>query len=363
MHMDMRWAALAGLLVATTAGCGALDPQQRAVAHFVQAQLLIEQNELDAALLELAEALKADPDLAIAHTIAGDVHRRRGDYERARLSYEVACRKNPYAVRAHYNLGVTYQMLAAATDVAERVERLFRLAVGVYLHVLELDADDFDTNVNLSACYYSLDELDLAEKYCLAAIGINRAQVAEAEKIDDPEARAARVGQLNRQGAPAHCNLGIICDAQGRTWDAIRAYKASLELDPTQPNLWLNLGMTRMRQGKLKDAIRNFRQAARYNGADIDLWEQMGICQYRLRQFSQALQTFQRAAKLAPDRASVHRALGVVYMSQFILDRNREDLRDRGLAAWRSSLEIDPDQDRLKKLLDRYLPRRVALSR
>ncbi len=147
MHMDMHRTVVAGLLVATIAGCNAVDPNRRAIAHFVQAQLLIEQEELDSALIELNQAVKCDPERAVAYTTAGDIHRRRSEYELARFSYEMACKTNPYAFRAHYNLGVTYQLLAAATDLGQRIEELFILAVVGYFHPPEPQPGEFATPI------------------------------------------------------------------------------------------------------------------------------------------------------------------------------------------------------------------------
>ena len=143
-------------------GCEEVQ-RQVAVNHYVNGQILAEQGNTEAALAELALALKNNPRLDVAHATIGDIHRNRGDFEAARASYEQACKINPYAFRPHYNLGVTYQMLAAgARNVTQMEEQLFR-AVSIYLRAVTLEPADFETNLNLSACYFQLGKYDLAE--------------------------------------------------------------------------------------------------------------------------------------------------------------------------------------------------------
>ena len=59
--------------------------------------------------------------------------------------------------------------------------------------------------------------------------------------------------------------------------------------------------------------------------------------------------------------AIAYRGLGVTYMSQFVLDKSKTECRDKAIAAWRRSLSIEPDQNDLIRLIERYEP--VAPSR
>jgi len=319
--------------LALAGGCHFLPyRQEEAVDHYVQGQLLADQGKIDAALRELAAAVKADPDLSVAHSAIGDLHRKRGDYRLAERSYRHACDANPYAFRPHYHLGVVYQALAEAADAAKQVEDYLREAVGVYLRAVTLEPDDFDTNLNLSACYYSLGKLAVAEKYCKAAIAV---------KADSPE---------------AYSNLGIIYDRQGRVYEAIKAYKDSLELDVHQPRLLMNLGATYMGQGRLNLAMRSFELATREAPDDADAWEQLGSCHYHRKDYDAAMAAYEKAVALDKTHAAAHRGIGVVYMTRFILDRGNVALRDKALAAWHASLELDPDQEEVLRLVRKYAP-------
>jgi tetratricopeptide (TPR) repeat protein len=334
----MRTTRLATVLVAAaataTGGCQLEEiSRQRAINHFVQGQLLADEGKLDAALEELAKAVKADAGLSVAYSAMGDIHRKRGDHQLARRSYESACGANPYAFRPHYNLGVVYQCLAEAAQTIERAQEYLRQAVAVYLRAITLEPDDFDANLNLSACYFSLGKNAMAERYCKAAIA------------------------LRGDSAQAHSNLGVIYDSQGRLYEAIKAYKDSLELDVHQPKLLMNLGATYLRQSRFNAALKTFQMATQEDPHSDAAWEQLGTCHYHRKEYAEALAAYEKALSLDRSSAAAHRGLGVVYMTQFLLSNGRDGgLRQKALAAWHASLEINPHQEEVVRLVRKYSP-------
>jgi len=324
----MSWVSLA--VAVLLSGCIDAVMRERALEHYVDGQILADRGETEAALEELAKAIRDAPDLSVAHTAIGDIYRRKGEYGSARASYETACKSDPYAFRPHYNLGVTHQFLADAAKVIEKAHDHLRRAVKVYLRAAIIEPTDFETNLNLGACYFQLGKYDLAEQYCKEAI-----QAAP----DRPE---------------AYSNLGIVYDAQNRLYEAIHAYKESLELDTKQANLLLNLGSTYLRQNRTKQAVRAFELAAKVDPSSPDPWEQIGACRYHQRLYPEALAAFRTALKIDPTSAPAHRGIGVIHMSQFIVDRSRTDLRDKALAAWHTSLEYESNQPDLAALVQKY---------
>lgn len=310
------------------AGC----TQQQAEDHYVNGLLLAQQGQEDAALAELAAAIKENPKLTIAHAAIGDILRKRGNYDEAAKSYQTACQTDPYAFRPHYNLGITYQMMAGAAKAVEKMEEYLRDAVKVYLRAVAIDPADFDTNLNLSACYYQLGKFDLAEQYCQAAIKINP---------QNPQARG---------------NLATIYDSQNKYYDAVREYKVALELDASQPVLLLNLGTTYMRQGRYRSAIGAFEAALRGDANLAPAYEQLGASHFHLREYDKAFTAYSKSIELDTANANAHRGLGVVRMAQFILDPARTDYREQALSAWHRSLELQPNQKDLLHLVQKYEP-------
>ncbi len=328
--LSVAAAVLAGSLLA---GCSS---NSRAIDYYVVGQLAYERQDYGAALAELKKALEVNPKLSVAHAAVGDVYRKQGRYDLAASAYEQACRSDPTAFRPHYNLGVMYQLLAGAAESAQAAAEYIRKAVQVYLRALLLQPEDFETNLNLSACYFQQGKLDLAEQYCLAAVRI------------DPH------------HPYAHSNLGLIYDAQDRPEEAIRAFRDSLEREIHQPRVLENLGTIYMRMGRLGEAIKAFQLSVEQDPSAAGPWEQMGTCYYHQGKWPQALAAYEKALQLNPESPTAYRGLGVVRMTQFVMDRSRGDLRDQALGAWRRSLELKADQDDLRRLLHKYTPASAA---
>jgi len=330
---------LPAALLLVAAGCAMLErpepaPVQSAIDLYVRGQLLAEGGDVEAALAELAAAVEADPTLSVAYSAAGDIHRKRGNWHAAAQSYEKACQANPFAFRPHYHLGLAYQTLAQAAELAEQAHHYLLRAVEAYLQADMLDPADADTDVNLAACYFELGDVALAEQYAREAVA------------NSPEDAAAR------------SNLGVIYETQDRLYEAIRAYKESLEIDPHQSDVLISLGSAYMRQNRLKLAVSAFEIATEEDPLAIAPWEQIGSCQYRMGQYIDAEEAYLRALELheSGGSAAAYRGLGVVYMTRYVLDQEQADLRDKALIAWHASLEIKPDQPDLERLVKKYTP-------
>jgi tetratricopeptide (TPR) repeat protein len=115
-----------------------------------------------------------------------------------------------------------------------------------------------------------------------------------------------------------------------------------------------------MRQGMCKSALRSFRLSAKQDPEDPSAYRQIGQCHYRLKQYEDAVKAYQQAISLEPRDATALRGLGTVRVTQFVLDTEKQELRSLGLTAWRQSLEIEPEQEDLIKLLKKYTPQQTA---
>jgi tetratricopeptide (TPR) repeat protein len=332
------WACLP-LTALLLSSCQTATPEEIAIDHYVRSQGLADKGDSDAALAELRDAVAADPALAVAHSAAGDIYRKQGNNEQAAKCYESACKANPYAFSPHYKLGVTYQNLADLAKTVDKVQYYLHEAVRVYLRAITITADDFDANTNLAACYLQMGKYELAALYAQAAV------------------------RINPSSPYAHSNLAIIYDCQNDLAKAISQYNASLELDTNQPNVLMNKGSTYLRMNVVNLAIIDFERAAKLVPGDSTPYEQIGTsyCRTdRADKWDKALAAYSKAVEINPKSAPGYRGLGVVYLTSFVQDNKKTDLRDKGLAAWIKSLEIQPDQQDLLKLLQKYTPKQTV---
>lgn len=332
MRLSLSAITLCILIAMSVGGCGLFFPEPDPIWHYVQGRILSDCGEYNAALEELAQSIRDDPELSVAHIATGDIHYHREHYEKARSSYETACSTNPYSSSAHYKLAGAYEKLAKiAENAGKEFKKFIRKAVGAYLTSVKLDPDNFDANKNLSTCYIRLGKYDLAEKYCKEAIRL------------DPNNHQAR--EL----------LGTIYSSQNRLHMAINAYKDSLELNANQPILLLNLGTTYMRQERYKTALKIFKKAAALIPENADPWIQIGVCHHRINQYDEALNAYRKAIGIKSDNYTAYRKIGDVYKTRYELDQNEKVFRDKAIVAWGQSLKINPNQNDLKKQLQVYL--------
>ena len=317
------WAqvALAGLLLAVFAGCQTFG-EYRARRFVDRGESLLEEDDLEAALVEFQAAAELDPQLAVAHSNMGVIYRRMGEYELAIGCFVEAIRRNPFSFNDTFNLAQLYHFTKRLKE-----------AIQAYLHAVELRPGDFDTQLNLGTCYQQTGDYGQAVERFQKAVDI------------DP----------NR--AHAYVNLGVALDAQGKYYEAIRAYKEALERDNRQPLVLVNLAHTYMNQDRLKMARQALEQAVRMDEHLAPAHEALGYCLFRMREFGAAEVSYKRSLACDWRLPSSHAGLGSINMLRFLEDKSRKDLRDRALEHWHRALELDSEQPRIRKLIARYQPK------
>ena len=88
--------------------------------------------------------------------------------------------------------------------------------------------------------------------------------------------------------------------------------------------------------------------------------ERLGHTLYRQEKLDEAVDTYERAITLNPRDGVAHAGLGVVRMTQYLADPSQAALRTEAIEHWHRSLELEPNQPKLRKLLAKYHPPAVA---
>ena len=158
----------------------------------------------------------------------------------------------------------------------------------------------------------------------------------------------------------AYINLGVARDRQGKYYEAIRAYKEALERDIRQPLVLVNLAHTYMSQDRLKMARQSLEHAVHMDAGLALGHEALGYCLFRSREFDEAERAYKRALECDWRLPRAHAGLGSINMLRFMDDKTHIDLRRLALEHWHRSLELDPDQNRIRDLIARYRPKRES---
>ncbi len=293
----------------------------RAAGHVQRGEVLLADDDLEAALAEFTAASELDPQIAVAHSKLGFIYQRMGEYEQAITAFANAVRCDPFSFPDTVNLARLYHFTRRLND-----------AVQAYLHACDLAPSDFDAQLNLGVCYHELGNPDLA---------VERFQKAVEIDPDKPH---------------AFVNLGVAFEAQGKYYEAISAYKDALERDNRQPLVLVNLARAYMVQDRLKIAQLTLEAALQLDERLAPAHEAMGYCLFRLADYDDAEKSYREALIHDSKLPRSYAGLGSVYALLYLEDMTSNEYRDRALENWHRSLELDPDQPKVHNLIAKYKP-------
>lgn len=319
-----RGTCLAILIIAATGGCATVR-NFRANVHVHRGDAMLAAQRLDDAYAEFEEAARLAPQKPEPHARMGLIHKERGELEQAIRSFGEALRLDPTSFDDTFNLAQVYQMTQRIAD-----------AIRAYLYAIELRPDDFDATLNLGVCYQESGQLEQAVQ-----------QFEQAVKLDS-------------QHPQGFVNLGVALDAQKRYYEAIRAYKEALELNEHQPLVLVNLARTYLHQDRLRMARGALEEAIELKPELAGAHEALGYCLFRLREFEAAEEAYQRALRYDWRLPQAYAGLGSISMLRFVDNKDAIEDRDKALEYWHRSLELNPDQPRLRQLIATYQPERES---
>ncbi len=143
--------------------------------------------------------------------------------------------------------------------------------------------------------------------------------------------------------------LGAVLEQAGRYEEAAEAFRESIRLDGSQADAYNYLGYMFAEQDMhLEEAEKMIRKALELepdNGAFLD---SLGWVFYRQEKYREALDAIRRAAERLGDDPVIFDHLGDV-----LLRLGRED---EAIPQWRRALELDPDNEEIRRKLDDHAP-------
>ena len=314
---------LFGMLLGLSVLVGCSAGREQARSHLHRGDSALALKNFDAALSEFQQAVRLDPNFADAHQKLGVAYKEAGDLNRAAESLEQATRLDPFSFTSIFELGEVYRMLDRVTQ-----------AIRAYTVACELSPRSFESRFRLASCYHQTGDLDRAIQEYKSAI------------------------KLEPRSAFAWSNLGAVYDARGEYYDAIRAYKLSLECKTQHPVVLVNLATAYLNQERWATARQTLQAAVRMDASLSIAHERLGYCFWREQNLDEAAQSYLRAMSLDNRNAAAFAGYGVVRMTQYLADPQNDAYLTEAVEAWHHSLEIQPDQPKLRALLEKYRPKR-----
>ena len=308
------------LALLLTAGC--FQPRskhRRAVVRYVTAASLRNAAFDEDAIFQLQQAVSLDPDFALAHSALGDLYQQHGRYDQAATAYENACRLDPWAFNDHFNLGSVYKILERFAD-----------AIRTFKRACQLQPDNSQANYQLGICYYQTEDYTQAAIFC------------------------ARAAELAPDDSQILASLGDIYNKTGQDYKAVNAYKQALELDLSDHYAMINLGMVYLRMKRFSPAQAILDRAINTAPGDPNTHIAMAYCQLSEKNLALALDHYRRALALNANSHQALNGIGVTYMMYYLSDRSNAQVARDALNSWHRSLELIPNQPKIKRLLTRY---------
>jgi tetratricopeptide (TPR) repeat protein len=314
----MKLLVIIGLIGIT--GCaGDVADRPPGVDKYTAGVAAFKAGDRDGAILALQQALAANPNLRMAHTLLGEVYRSNGDYAHAAEQYEVVERLDKYSWNNHYNLGVAYQFLHRLEDAA-----------AAYLRALKLEPKDVRTNMNLGLVYLALGQNDDALKYLQTAT------------------------ELDPKMSDAWSNYGVALDAAGKSSEAESAYRNALERDTGSISALQNLAVNLTAQKRAGEAITVCQQLLLR--LDTPLTRKLYADALALSgQYVPSLVQYDISLKRDPKYFPAMSNKGFLLIKQYKAGGELdEDMHTSALKLWRESLALNPDQPKVQAALEEW---------
>jgi tetratricopeptide (TPR) repeat protein len=233
------------------------------------------------------------------------------DYAKAEPAYGRAARLEPDNFDAQFGHGLALQML-----------RRFVEAIRAYQRALDIRPSDMKANLNLATVYLQM------------------------ERPDRAVALAERAVEANPESGPARANLGAIYEKLGRY--------AALELMGNEPRLMMNQINVLARQKRYREAANTALALVKIEPA-AEAYERLGWCYFKLKEYDRSLEAYRTAVDIDPAHWPALNGVGVNALNTWLLsDRQNAQAKIEARDAFRRSLRVRPNQQRVVKLLLNY---------
>jgi len=294
------------------------EQRVQAVSLYVDAMMLNDLNEREKAIQKLDEAVNLDPQFALAFSLKGDILQGMEKYEDSANAYEKATELDPWSFKDFFNLGKVCQAI-----------KQFARAVKAYVAACNLDPQHYPAHIGAARCYYELKEFDNSLVY------------------------AQKAKELDPKQADPELLMGDLFEEQKDHTQAINSYRRALELEGNKSSIMVPLARAYLRSGRYSSAKELLTDVIKMEPDNGIAHQYMGFTELKLKNTQIAVESYQRAVQIDDNDWMAHKGLGVAYMLMSMKDKN-DHLQALALEQWNISLQIKPDQTKLKKLLENY---------
>ncbi|MHB1767903.1 MAG: tetratricopeptide repeat protein [Phycisphaerae bacterium] len=305
-------------------GCSSQPSTSTAINHYVRGELDAEGGKTQKALAELTQAISQNPNMVLAYEARGDIYRKQGHIHSAIDDYQRAVTLNPKSFHGWYELGVSFQAV-----------HNFQSAVKAYQQSLQVEPKNAHAAMNLAVAYAQTGQPIFGVIYGRRALSNGANSFASLANLGAIYAEAANVD-------PKY----------GRK--ALHYFKSSLELKPHQSAIYLDMAAVYLQGKDYAMASRVLKTAGKLAPSAL-VQERLGYAYYRMGNLPRAKVAYHAALKINANYPPALNGLGVADMAMALQSASGDSaMRRKAIGYWRKSLELNPDQPLIEKLVKRF---------
>lgn len=270
--------------------------------HYQYARALLRGNQVDAARVQLEEALRLRPDLNPAKLMLTEVILRKGEYGKAQQYADEIIAQEPRNVIAHL---LRAQALIALNDkVKARTELEY---------VLKLSPDSNDAKYQLGVINFTEKNYKDADKIfeqmrqtnpgdLRGLFGVVQTQIAEG---DVKSAVQMLEGEVAKHPDSPTLLLGLAnVEVQAQMFDAaIKNYQALIAKDPKSADIYIRIAEVYRLKGDQNAAIENFRKASTLAPTNMFPLTRLAMLLDAMERKDQAKPLYEQILRSEPDNA------------------------------------------------------------
>ncbi len=317
---------------------------------------------LDLAIAALNDAVKADPQFAVAYAELANAYRMRYGRDPNPKWVEEAVANASRAAQMNSHVPAVYVTLARTHSMQAKYD----LALQEFQQALQLDPHSADALEGLAGTYEQMGRIADAESTFKKSValrpdfwgGYNSLGLfyTRRGKYADAIVQIQRVIELTPDNAPAYLNLAAVYLNMGdpnQNSAAEQALKKSIELSPSYP-AYANLGLLYYNEKRYADSATMTEKALTFNDKDYRVWSNLVATYEWLKNDDKSalardheLKLVEDVVKDQPQDATAQSELAGLYA--------KEKMREKALVRIQSALALSPDDPRvLVNVADAY---------
>ena len=293
---------------------------------------------IDAAIRQFEQALKASPKYAPAYAGLGEAYwqgykadRGKEWLDKAKANCEAALSAEPKLAEGHTCLGNVYRSRGEYDDALREIKQAIALGPNDVLSVLAL-GDTYDKLHDYSASEAAFKQAIALNPNYWAAYNWIGAFYSSQARYADAEKSFQKVTEISPDNYRGYSNLGGVYLQQGRYQDAIDGLQRSINLRPTT-SAYSNLGTAYFYLRRYPEAIVAYDKARALDDQDYLNWGNLGDALYwSSNRRPESAAAYKRAIALGQSRLQVNPkdATVLAFVADYYAMLGRQARSDRG---------------------------------